>query len=164
MKRALAAVAALSIAALPATGLGAAFRQEVPNDPERCRAGAGPAVQITVTGVRASTGKMRVQLYRANSQDWLEKGRWIYRMEVPAQAGRMSFCMPVPEAGSYGIAVRHDINGNRKSDIMRDGGGMSNNPSINILNLGKPSYRRVAFSVGEGVTPITIQMRYFSGS
>lgn len=164
MKRTLATLVALSIAALPATGLAAAFHEEVPNDPARCRPGAGPAVQITVTGVRAGTGKMRVQLYRATAEDWLAKGRWIHRIEVPAQAGRMSFCMPVPQAGSYGIAIRHDINGNGKTDITRDGGGMSNNPSINILNLGKPSYRRVAFSVGEGVVPIAIQMRYFSGS
>jgi uncharacterized protein (DUF2141 family) len=138
----------------------AQYRQEITHDPSRCR-GAGPAVQITVTDIRSSTGKMRVQLYRATQQDWLASGRWIYRMEVPARAGRMSFCMPVPQAGTYGIAIRHDADGNGKSDLTRDGGGMSNNPSINIFNLGKPSYRKTAFSVGAAeVKPISIQMRY----
>jgi len=135
-------------------------RQEISNDPARCRAGAGPAVQITVTDVRSSTGTMRVQLYRGTQQDWLASGRWIYRIEAPARAGRMTFCMPVPQPGTYAIAVRHDVNGNGGTDLTRDGGGMSNNPSINIFNLGKPSYRKTAFEVGDSVKQMTIRMRY----
>ena len=38
---------------------------------------------------------------------------------------------------------------------------MSNNPSINIFNLGKPSYRKTAFSVSSDVKPITIAMKYW---
>ena len=122
-------------------------------------------MQIIVTDVRAGTGTMRVQLYRGTQQDWLASGRWIYRMEVPARAGRMTFCMPVPRAGTYGIAIRHDLNGNGGTDLMKDGGGMSNNPSINIFNLGKPSYRKTAFAVAaDEVKPISIRMRYLSGS
>lgn len=143
-----------------ATAAGAQSKQEITNDPSRCRAGGGPAVLISVTGVRAGTGTVRVQLYRGTERDWLASGRWIYRMEAPAHAGRMSFCMPVPQAGTYGIAVRHDVNGNGKTDLTRDGGGMSNNPSINVFNLGKPSYRKTAFSVGNEVKSISIQMRY----
>ena len=37
---------------------------------------------------------------------------------------------------------------------------MSNNPSINIFNLGKPSYDKVALAVGNEVKAITIRMRY----
>jgi uncharacterized protein (DUF2141 family) len=103
---------------------------------------------------------MRVQLYRATKQDWLEKGRWIHRIEVPARAGSMTFCMPVPEPGSYGIGVRHDVNNNDQTDLTQDGGGMSNNPSINLFNLGKPSFDKAAFSVASGVRSITINMRY----
>ena len=72
----------------------------------------------------------------------------------------MTFCLPVPQAGTYGVAVRHDLNGNGKTDLSEDGGAMSNNPSINIFNLGKPSYKKTAFSVGEGVTTISISMKY----
>jgi uncharacterized protein (DUF2141 family) len=56
--------------------------------------------------------------------------------------------------------VRHDVNGNGHTDLTQDGGGMSNNPSINIFNLGKPSYKKTAISVGNGVKSIRIQMRY----
>ena len=66
----------------------------------------------------------------------------------------------MPEAGSYGIGVRHDVNNNDETDLTQDGGGMSNNPSINILNLGKPSYKKTAFAVGDGVRAIRIQMKY----
>ncbi|MDD3800141.1 MAG: DUF2141 domain-containing protein [Novosphingobium sp.] len=140
--------------------LAAQYRQEIPNDMRQCAAGAGPAIKVTVNGVRSSSGMVRVQSYRATDADWMEKGRWIHRIEVPARAGTMTFCMPLPASGTYGIAVRHDINGNGKTDVTRDGGGMSNNPSINIFNLGKPSYKKVGVAVNQGVTPITIDMKY----
>ena len=79
---------------------------------------------------------------------------------APARNGTMAFCVPLPAAGTYGIAVRHDVNDNGKTDIRSDGGAMSNNPSINIFNLGKPSYKRTAFSVGDAPRTITINMKY----
>ncbi|WP_284123988.1 DUF2141 domain-containing protein [Parerythrobacter aestuarii] len=157
-----ATTAALAMAlggiAVPAA---AQYRQKISNDMSKCSGGAGPAVKVTVSGIKSSSGTIRVQSYRGTKEDWLEKGKWIYRMEAPARAGTMSFCMPVPTAGTYGIAVRHDANGNGKTDLRSDGGAMSNNPSINIWNLGKPSYKKTAFSVGSGVTSISINMRYF---
>ena len=44
--------------------------------------------------------------------------------------------------------------------LTQDGGGMSNNPAINVFNLGKPSYSKVAFSLGQEVRAMTIRMRY----
>lgn len=137
------------------------YRQKISNDMGRCAPGAGPAVRVTVRGVDGSTGKVRVQSYRGTKEEWLQKGKWIYRIEAPARAGTMVICMPVPEAGTYGIAVRHDKNGNGKTDLREDGGGMSNNPSINIFNLGKPHYTKTAFAVGSGVESIAIEMKYF---
>lgn len=151
------ALAALGLAAL-AVPAQAQYRQAIANDPARCR-GEGPAVNVTVSGIKASSGRVRVQLYRATKADWLEKGRWIHRIEAPARAGSMTFCMPVPAAGSFGIAVRHDVNGNGETDLTQDGGGVSNNPSFNVFNLGKPSYDKAAFQVS-GVRSITIAMRY----
>lgn len=135
--------------------------QTIANNMARCGNAAGPAVEVTVSGIRSSKGMVRVQSYRATESEWLEKGQWINRIEVPARAGTMTFCVPLPEPGSYGIAVRHDINGNGKTDLREDGGGMSNNPSINIFNLGKPSYKKTALSVGDGVRQIGIAMKYW---
>ena len=137
----------------------AQYNQYLRHDAAKCR-DDGPAVRITVSGVKASRGTLRVQLYRATRADWLETGRWLNRIELPARAGTMSVCMPAPGPGTYGIAIRHDINGNGETDLTQDGGGMSNNPSINVFNLGKPSHSKVAFSLGRDVKPMTIRMRY----
>lgn len=152
------AVAALGLAT--ASPAAAQYRNEIRNDMSRCNAGDGPAMLVTVDGIKASKGKVRVQAYHATAPEWLKKGKWLSRIESPARAGTMTFCMPLPASGTYGIAVRHDVNGNGDTDITSDGGGMSNNPSINIFNLGKPSYTKVGVPVGNGVKSIRIQMRY----
>lgn len=160
--RTLALLAAAGLAA-PMPALAQArdeYRNEIRNEMGRCSAERGPALMVTVDGVKASSGKLRVQSYRANSGEWLQKGKWLSRIEVPARAGAMTFCVPLPSSGSYGIAVRHDVDGNGKTDLGTDGGAMSNNPSINIFNLGKPSYTKVAVPVGGGVKSIRIQMKY----
>lgn len=133
--------------------------QELSNKLSRCQ-GASSSVLVNISGVKNSTGKVRVQLYRGTKDEWLEKGKWLNRIEVPASAGSMKVCMPTPGPGVYGIAVRHDANGNGDTDITKDGGGMSNNPSINIFNLGKPSYKKTRFNVGKGVEVISITMKY----
>jgi uncharacterized protein (DUF2141 family) len=153
-------VAAFAMAASAAAAAGAPYRQHISNDPGRCT-GSGPAVKVQISGITPTRGTLRVQLYRGTEADWLKSGRWLNRIEVPARAAATTVCMPVPGPGTYGIAVRHDVNGNGETDIRTDGGGMSNNPSINIFNLGKPSYKQTAFAVGDGVKSISIQMRYF---
>ena len=158
---AIAGTAALALAGLaPAVPAQAQYRDKIAHDPGKCAAGKGPAVLVTIAGIKESKGTIRVQSYRATKADWLEKGRWINRMEAPARAGTMNFCVPLPAAGHYGIAVRHDLDGDGETDIFGDGGAMSNNPSVNIFNLGKPSYKKVGFDVGRGVESISIQMRY----
>ncbi|MCJ2180493.1 DUF2141 domain-containing protein [Novosphingobium album (ex Hu et al. 2023)] len=138
----------------------AQYRNEIRNDMGRCTAGSGPAVMVTVDGIKASQGNLRIQTYHATAAEWLHKGKWLARIEVPAKAGTMTFCLPVPEPGTYGVAVRHDLNGNGDTDITSDGGAMSNNPSINIFNLGKPSYTKVGVPVANGVKSIRVQMKY----
>ncbi|MCB2076243.1 MAG: DUF2141 domain-containing protein [Novosphingobium sp.] len=154
------AIALASFGLTTAAPAAAQYRQKISNDMSKCYAGAGPAVMVTVNGVKASQGTIRVQSYRGTASDWMKKGKWIYRIEAAAKAGTMTFCMPVPASGTYGIAVRHDLNGNGSTDLTQDGGGMSNNPSINVFNLGKPSYEKTAFSVGNDVKSIRIVMKY----
>jgi uncharacterized protein (DUF2141 family) len=154
-------VVAAGLATLAVSAPAAAeYREEIRNDMSQCRSGGGPAIMVTVDGIKSSEGRMRVQSYRATSAEWLAKGKWLKRIEAPAKAGTMTFCVPVPASGTYGIAVRHDVNGNGKTDLGSDGGAMSNNPSINIFNLGKPSYTKVGVPVGREVKSIRIQMRY----
>lgn len=149
-----------AISAAPASGT-SDYGNTITNDMRACAPGGGPAVRVTVEGVKSSTGKVRAQIYNGTSADWLEKGRWLNRIEIPARRGRMTICMPVPKRGSYAIAVRHDANNNNETDISEDGGAMSNNPSINIFNLGRPGVDKTRFNVGNGVSSISITMKYF---
>lgn len=160
--------AALALAGLALTFSGAspgaaqpAYREVISNDMRQCAPGGGPAVRVTVRGIKSSTGTIRVQSYRGTKQDWLEKGKWINRIEMPARKGTMTFCIPVPEPGAYAIAARHDVNGNKKTDITSDGGAMSNNPSINIFNLGRPGVDKTRFTIRDEVKRMSITMLYF---
>ncbi|MEP3052003.1 MAG: DUF2141 domain-containing protein [Erythrobacter sp.] len=137
------------------------YRQQISNNMRQCAPGQGPAVRVTLRGVKNASGKVRIQVYRGTREDWLESGRYLNRIEVPARRGTMTFCLPVPASGSYAIAARHDVNGNNETDIRQDGGAMSNNPSINIFNLGRPSVSKTRFNAGSGVSAISMQMRYF---
>lgn len=153
----------LTTGALLASSPALAQKREINNDLSRCSASArGPAVLVDVKGFASATGNIRIQSYPGTADAWLSKGAWLNRIETPVKVSGegMHFCVPVPEPGRYGIAVRHDRNGNGKTEISKDGGGFSNNPSINIFNLGKPSVSKAAFYAGPGVTKITIKLRY----
>jgi len=139
----------------------AQYRETIRNDMRQCAPSGGPAVRVTVRGIKSSTGKIRLQSYRATKADWLAKGKWINRIEVPARKGTMTFCAPVPGPGDYAIAARHDANDNNETDITADGGAMSNNPSINIFNLGRPGIDKTRFSIGDEVKRMSITMLYF---
>lgn len=136
------------------------YRNKISNNMRACAPGAGPAIRVTINGVKSSTGTVRAQVYNGTSADWLESGKWLNRVEVPARRGRITVCLPVPSSGSYAVAVRHDANGNGQTDLRSDGGAMSNNPSINIFNLGKPDVSETRFNVGGGVRSISVTMKY----
>ena len=137
----------------------------VPNDLSQCNAGAsGSAALVRVIGFRDSNGRVRVQSYTGD-RNWLERGQWLHRVDIPVQArGRnMTVCLPLPGPGTYGIAVRHDANGNNSSD-RRDGGGYSRNPDLSFpFNL-QPDYDEVSFRVGTGVTRISVVLNYMQGT
>ena len=157
------AMSLLSVAATFAAVPALAHSEVIGNDLNRCSESAkGPALLVDVHGFAAATGKVRVQSYPATKNAWLAKGEWINRIDTAVRPsnGGMRFCMPVPEPGRYAIAVRHDRDGDGKTSISRDGGGFSNNPSISIFNLGKPSVEKAAVKVGPGVTRITIKLQY----
>jgi uncharacterized protein (DUF2141 family) len=156
LKISLAAVSIGLLAAAPAVARG----EVIGNDMARCATGAGPAVLVELSGFKTVSGKVRVQSYPATRAAWLEKGAWINRVEVPVKSGFVRVCMPLPAAGRYGIAVRHDANGNGKTDFSSDGGGFSNNPKLSIFNLGKPSVDKVAINAGRGVSTISIRLQY----
>ncbi|WOE75706.1 DUF2141 domain-containing protein [Alterisphingorhabdus coralli] len=148
--------------ALPSAAM--AQRQKISNDMGKCSSSAsGPAVLVEVVGFKNANGRIRVQSYSATKAKWLKKGQWINRIDtrVALRSGKMRFCVPVPANGNYGIAVRHDTDGNGKSG-WSDGGGFSRNPDISLTNL-KPSVKKTSISVNGGVRRITVVLNYRQG-
>jgi uncharacterized protein (DUF2141 family) len=162
--RRLAAGLALAAAfGAPVAAQGYVYGRVASNDPGQCAAGKGPAVQITVTGLKSSEGNLFVRAYPATKADWLVSKRYVMRVDAKPRAGSMTVCLPLPATGAFAIAVQHDANGNRKTDISTDGAGMSNNPGIKkILGLvpRPPSVEKTRFTAGPGVTRMTISMQY----
>ena len=162
VRRAAAGLALAGLAAAPLAAQGYTYARSMNNDPGQCSAGKGPAVRVAINGLKSSAGNLFVRAYPANSRDWLESKRYVIRVDARPQAGSMTVCVPLPAAGDYAIAVHHDVNGNRKSDLA-DGAGMSNNPGIR-KTLGlvprPPAVDKVRFNAGNGVTRMTINIQY----
>lgn len=158
--------AAGSLAALVVAPAAAAqsytYARAMNNDLGQCAAGKGPAVRVAVDGLKSDAGNLFVRVYPANSRDWLQSKRYLVRVDARPQAGGVAVCVPLPAPGDYAIAVHHDVNGNRKSDLS-DGAGMSNNPGIKkVLGLvpRPPAVEKTRFAAGEGVARMTIRIQY----
>lgn len=162
-RRAVAALALVAALAAPVAAQGYVYGRVASNDLGHCNAGKGPAVHITVTGLKSSDGNLFVRAYPATKADWLVSKRYVVRVDAKPRAGSMTVCVPLPREGAFAIAVQHDANGNRQTDVSTDGAGMSNNPGIRkILGLvpRPPSVDKTRFTAGQGVTRMTISMQY----
>lgn len=124
------------------------------------------AVLVDLQGFKARTGTVRVQIYAAVEKTFLEKRKWLERVDVPvSRTGPMQVCVPVQTPGNYVISVRHDLNGNGKSD-RSDGGGLSGNPDMKLTDFifkRKPKLSQVDFAVGNTTRRVPITLNYIRG-
>ncbi|TAD75926.1 MAG: DUF2141 domain-containing protein [Sphingomonadales bacterium] len=149
-------------ATAPLAAQGYTYARTMTNDLGQCAAAKGPAVRIVVNGLKSSDGLLFVRAYPANSRDWLKSKRYVMRVDAKPQGGSTTVCVPLPAEGDYAIAVHHDINGNRKTDLS-DGAGMSNNPGIKKV-LGfiprPPTVDKTRFTASGGVSRMSINLQY----
>lgn len=131
-------------------------------DDARCRAGTGFPIVVRIDGFRSRSGQIRVRLFGGPASTYFDKKKALVRTEVPVpRTGRADICVPAPGAGTYAVDVRHDVNGDGKTD-RQDGGGVSGNPKVSLLDMlfsRRPDPRTVQFSVGGGgptVVPVTL--------
>lgn len=157
-----AALAATTIG-MPAMAQGAAIMGPYA---ARCSAGAEPSILVTVVGLKARTGTLRLRTFGGATSTWFDKKGWITRVEVPIpSSGPIRICLPVAAPGTYAIDMRHDTNGNGDTD-RSDGGGASGNPHVTLLDFvfgRKPSPKVTAVHVGRGTTEITVTAMYLRG-
>lgn len=166
-------VARHAMAALALIALTGAFA--VPPREQRGRAGAdcraqesGPAMRVTVTGLRDTRGSLRLELYPANDRDFLAADREliaagrVFRRVVasPPANGTAQLCIRAPAPGTYALSVLHDRDGNGRFGYVGDGVGFSNNPR---LQRAKPSAASVAIAIPATVGSTRIVMNYRDG-
>lgn len=122
------------------------------------------AVLARVSGFKAPRGTLSVKLYASNANSFLEKGKYLRKVEVPVRrAGAVDVCVPVPASGRYALAVRHEV-GAKKS--RSDGGGFSGNPSVSLIDVAlsrKPRLDKVSFLVNGKTRLVPVTLQYLQG-
>ncbi len=154
----------MSLALMP---LSAADAVILGPDAAVCGANSSSAVLVKVTGLKSRAGAVRARTFWGlNPKSWFDKKQALRRTEVRVPtAGSLEICMPVPKPGGYVIDIRHDVNGDGKTD-KADGAGASGNPDISLFSflLGKkPPASQVVVNVGTGVTTIAVVVKYVQG-
>lgn len=125
-----------------------------------------PAVLVRVPRVKSPRGTLSVKLYASNPATFLEKGKYLRKVEVPAnRTGPFEICVPVPSAnGRYAVAVRHEVQGEKS---RADGGGFSGNPKLSLLDVAlkrKPSLGAVSFQVNGQTRVVPVVLNYIQGT
>lgn len=136
-------------------------------DAALCSSNGGPAMLVRVNGLKHRGGKLRLRTFLGSDRaSWFDKKMALKRTEIDLpDAGPIEICMPVPRAGGYVVDLRHDTNNDGKTD-RADGAGSSGNPEISLFSFmlgSKPPASKVVVQAGNGVTPVSITVKYLQG-
>lgn len=146
-----------------------AHAQSILGDSAACSPGAtAPALLAWFDGLKDRSGKLRLELFPDNDEDFLEDdfvlvkaGKPFRRVELtPPASGPVAVCIRAPRAGTYSFALIHDRDGKRKFSFSVDGVGFPGDPK---LGWSKPKAAKAAVTLGNGVTEVHVTMKYFSG-
>ena len=123
---------------------------------------SGTWLNVTVSGVRNSSGVIAVTLYADDSSKFLVKRGSLYVGRTDAATGVTRACIFVPKPGVYALALYHDENGDGKFDrtgvgLPAEGYGFSNNPAT---LAGLPTFKSVRLAVPKSGLTTRVTMKY----
>lgn len=158
------AVAAIALAAMPQE----AGAQILGSDAAACASGGGPAILARIEGLKDRKGNLKLELYPANDEDFLQDdgvlvraGKTFRRVKVPTPAGGpIAMCIRVPHPGRYALLFTHDRDGKNKFNFWSDGAGF---PANTKLGRRKPPLASALIDVPNGVATTTIRAQYLRG-
>lgn len=119
-------------------------------------------LNVVIGNVRSARGVIAVSLYADDPKRFLAKRGSLYVGRVPAVAGVTRMCIHLPSTGTYGLAIYHDEDGDRKFKrsaigLPAEGYAFSNNaPTI----FGLPSFGRVRFKVPRSGFETAAKLKY----
>ncbi|URW77017.1 DUF2141 domain-containing protein [Sphingomonas donggukensis] len=160
----MATMLALATATAPVAAQGA----PIGDDAAACTSGTGSAIRVNVTGLKDRTGRLKLELYPANEEDFLKddrdlvkEGKFFRRIwaQTPA-SGDVALCIKAPAPGRYALLFTHDRDGKNKFNFWRDGAGFV---STAKLGRSRPKLEQAELTVGRGVTSVTIRTQYLRG-
>ncbi len=136
-------------------------------DAAACAEG-GPAVLVTVVGLKDRTGELKLELYPPDEQDFLKddrdllkQGKLFRRVRAPVPpAGNPEICIRVPRPGRYALLFTHNRDGRNKFSIWSDGAGFASNQR---LGRSRPKVGQAIVEVPAGVARVTIRAQYLRG-
>ena len=136
-------------------------------DAAACTSG-GPAVLVTVVGLKDRRGELKLELYPPTEEDFLKDDRDLIRAgklfrrvraPVPA-AGGVAMCIRVPRPGRYALLFTHNRDGRNRFSIWSDGAGFASNQR---LGRARPKVEQAIIDVPAGVADVTIHAQYLRG-
>ncbi|WP_137861654.1 MULTISPECIES: DUF2141 domain-containing protein [unclassified Sphingomonas] len=155
--------AALFLVATPA----AAAAQQDPVD-GNCATRAGVPLYVNITGLKDRTGRLKLEIYPPNEEDFLRDDTSLKRENKPFRriwaqtppSGPVRLCIRAPGPGTWAVLFTHDRDGKNKFNFWEDGAGF---PSNQKLGRSRPKVRQALVNVGPGGGQITIKAQYLKG-
>jgi len=133
-----------------------------------CAIGTGPRIEVTVTGLKDRSGRLKLELYPANEEDFLKDDRDLRKEGKPFRrvwaampgSGPVDLCIRAPSAGRWALLFTHDRDGRNKFNFWQDGAGF---PSNQRLGRSRPKLRQALIDVPAGGASVTVRAQYLRG-
>ena len=133
-----------------------------------CAIGSGPRLYVNIDGLKDRSGRLKLELYPPNEEDFLKDDRDLKREGKPFRrvwadtpaTGTVRMCIRAPRAGQWAILLTHDRDGKNKFNFWRDGAGF---PSNQRLGRSRPKVRQALVNIPAQGGQITIHAQYLKG-
>lgn len=133
-----------------------------------CASGPGPRLYVKVDGLKDRSGRLKLELYPANEDDFLKDDRDLKKEGKPFRriwsqtpaSGPVTLCIRAPSAGQWAVLFTHDRDGKNKFNFWQDGAGF---PSNQRLGRSRPKVRQALVNVPAGGGTISVRAQYLKG-
>lgn len=133
-----------------------------------CASGPGPRLYVNVNGLKDREGRMKLEIYPANEDDFLKDDRDLKREGKPfrrvwastPQTGAVRLCIRVPGPGVWALLFTHDRDGKNKFNFWQDGAGF---PSNQRLGRSRPKVGQARVNIGANGGQVNVTAQYLRG-